>query len=131
MKPFLTTGRIIVSSLLGATLIISNVNAAPDCYGVNQGGNSLDLSGLCSPPSNSNPAPSTPVDSSPTPEETTDLNNNKEPETSAREDIEKDIQSCFSSSACTQTMGGGGEPEKTPHQIRIDQVMNGGRLNQN
>ena len=131
MKSFLTTGIIIVSSLLGATLIISNVNASPGCYGIDQGGNTLDLSGLCAPPSNSNSVPSTPVNSNVNPEEKTDLNNNKTPEESAREETEKDIQSCFSSAACTQMMGGGGEAEKTPHQIRIEQGLNGGRINRN
>ena len=93
MRQVLTTGMIIFSSLLGATMIISNVHAAPNCYGVDQGGNSIDLSGLCSPSANPNTQPSTPVNLNPTPEETTDLNNDKDPETSAREEVEKDIQS--------------------------------------
>ncbi len=131
MQRFLTTGIIIISSLLGATMIISNVNASPDCYGVDQRGNAMDLSELCSPTSNSNPVPSTPVNSNPTPEQTTDTNNNKDPEMSAREEAEKDLQSCFSSPTCSQMIGGGSETEKTPHQGRIDQVLNGGRINRN
>ncbi|MDJ0599548.1 MAG: shikimate kinase [Crocosphaera sp.] len=131
MKGFLTTGIIIISSLLGATLIISNVNASPTCYGVDQGGNTIDLSGLCSPSSGSNFVPPTPINSNANPEENTDLDNNKDPEMTIREEVEKDIQACFSSPSCTQMIGGDSEPEKTPHQVRIDQVLNGGRINPN
>ena len=129
MRRFLTTGLIIISSLLGATMIISNVNASPTCYGVDQGGNTLDLSGLCSPASAPNIVPSTPINSAPNTEENRDLNNDKAPEISTIEEAEKDLQACFSSPTCTQMIGGDSEPEKTPHQVRIDQVLNGGRIN--
>ncbi len=122
MRRFLTTGLIIISSLLGATMIISNVNASPTCYGVDQGGNTFDLSELCSPAS-------PPINSAPTSTENRELNNNKAPEISTREEAEKDLQACFSSPTCTQMIGGDNEPEKTPHQVRIDQVLNGGRIN--
>lgn len=129
MQRFLTTGLIIISSLLGATMIISNVNAAPTCYGVDQGGNTLDLSELCSPASTPNVAPPTPVNSARTPEENRELNNNKAPQISTTEEAEKDLQACFSSPTCTQMIGGESETEKTPHQVRIDQMLNGGRIN--
>ncbi|MDJ0730884.1 MAG: shikimate kinase [Crocosphaera sp.] len=131
MQRFLTTGLLVVSAFTGITIIANNVNASPSCYGVDQGGNTIDLSGLCSPSSNSNLVPSTAVNSEQTPEENTDLDNNKDPEVSSREEAEKDLQACFSSATCTQMIGGENEPQKTPHQVRIDQVLNGGRINPN
>lgn len=131
MQQFLTTGMIIISSLLGATMIISNVNASPSCYGVDQGGNTIDLSGLCSPSSAPAIVPVRSINSTPNLEQNTELEEPKDPEVSAQEEAEKDLQACFSSPTCTQMVGGESEPEKTPHQVRIDQVLNGGRLNPN
>lgn len=131
MKEFLTTGIIIISSLLGATLIISNVNASPSCYGVDQRGNTIDLSSLCSPSSNPKSIPSSPVNINVNPEETAGSNENQEPKFSTREEAEKDLQACFSSPTCTEMIGGESQPQRTPHQIRIDQVLNGGRINPN
>ncbi len=131
MKRFLTTGIIIISSLLGATIIISNVNASPSCYGVDQEGNTLDLSSLCSPSSNPSSLPSPPVNANTNPEEIPDSDDKQTPGISSREESEKDLQACFSSFTCTEMIGGENQPQKTPHQIRIDQVLNGGRTNQN
>ncbi|EAZ91487.1 hypothetical protein [Crocosphaera chwakensis] len=131
MQRFFTTGLLIFSSLMGISAMTSRVQASPRCYGVDQAGNTIDLSGLCSPSSEPNIVPSTPVNSDSTPEENTDLENKKDPEVSAREETEKDIQACFSSPTCTQMIGGDNEPQKSPHQIRIDQVLNGGRINPN
>ena len=131
MKRFLTTGIIIISSLLGATIIISNVNASPSCYGVDQEGNTLDLSSLCSPSSNIHGVPSTPVDANTNPEEISGADNNQTPETSTREEAEQDLQACFSNPTCSGIMGEDNQPQKTPHQIRIDQVLNGGIINPN
>ena len=131
MQQFLTTGMIIISSLLGATMIISNVNASPSCYGVDQAGNTLDLSGLCSPTSAPTVVPSSPINSAPNLEENTEVENPKDREVSTREEAEKDLQACFSSATCTQMIGGESEPQNSPHQVRIDQVLNGGRLNPN
>ncbi len=131
MQRFFTTGLLIFSSLVSISAITPRVQASPSCYGVDQAGNTIDLSGLCSPSSNNNNSPSTPINSSSTPEENTELENDKNTEVSTREEAEKDIQACFSSPTCTQMIGGDNEPQKSPHQIRIDQVLNGGRLNPN
>lgn len=131
MQRFFTTGLFLFSSLIAISATTHKVQSSPSCYGVDQAGNTIDLSGLCTPSSNSNSVNSTPVDSISTPEENTDLENKKDPEVSAREETEKDIQACFSSPTCTQMIGGDDETQKSPHQIRIDQVLNGGRRNPN
>ncbi|WP_107668284.1 shikimate kinase [Cyanothece sp. BG0011] len=131
MQKFFTTGLLIFSSLIGITAIADKVQAFPSCYGVDQAGNTIDLSGLCTPSSETNVIPSTPINSQSKPEENTELEEDKNPQVSTREEAEKDIQACFSSPTCTQMIGGDNEPQKSPHQIRIDQVLNGGRINPN
>lgn len=116
---------------MGVTIISHQVQASPTCYGVDQAGNTIDLSGLCTPSSDTNVVPSTPINSNANPTEKTGLENTEDPEVSTREEAGKDIQACFSSPTCTQMIGGESEPQKTPHQVRIDQVLNGGRLSPN
>jgi hypothetical protein len=131
MHRFLTTGLAVVSSMIGVTIISSHVNASPGCYGVDPEGNNLDLSSLCSPSSEVNTLPSAPINSNINPEASQVTNTQETQEFSPTEEVEKDIQACFQSATCTQMVGGDNETEKTPHQVRIDQVLNGGRLNQN
>ncbi|MDJ0507731.1 MAG: hypothetical protein QNJ64_00510 [Crocosphaera sp.] len=90
MKPLLTTGIIIISSLLGATMIISNVHASPSCYGVSQRGNNIDSSSLCSPASNPSSIPSSFIKTNNSPEEITGLNQNQRSEVSNKEESQKD-----------------------------------------
>lgn len=130
MQRIITTGTVIIASIVGLTICSHRVEASPTCYGIDQAGNTLDLSQLCSPASGGNSLPSAPNNSQsiPTtkPENTQAPTGEKDPKTAARGESEKDLQTCFNSPACREIMQGEKPPEKTPHQVRIDQVLNGG-----
>lgn len=135
MRHSLTISTLLISSSIGLTLLSNHANASPSCYGVDEAGNTLDLSQLCQPNSEVNSLPSVPQNhSSETnikPEENQGTEADEKPEISSREEGEKDLQACFSSPTCVEIMQGNNKPEKTPHQIRIDQVLNGGTIRPN
>ncbi len=131
MVRFLSNGMVLISSMVGITIISSHVNASPSCYGLDKEGNTIDLSSLCSPSSEVNSLPSVPTNSNIKPENNPVSDNKESSAVSPREEAEKDLQACFSSYTCSQMVGGNNEPQKTPHQVRIEQFLNGGRLKQN
>ncbi|MEA5510894.1 shikimate kinase [Crocosphaera sp. UHCC 0190] len=130
MQRIITTGTLIIASIMGLTILSHKVQASPSCYGIDEAGNTLDLSQICSPSPGGNSLPSVPNNSQAIP--TTKPENNqapegqKDPKTAAREESDKDLQACFNSPACREIMEGEKPQEKTPHQVRIDQVLNGG-----
>ncbi|MEA5532688.1 shikimate kinase [Crocosphaera sp. XPORK-15E] len=134
MQRIITTGTLIISSIIGLTILSHKVQASPSCYGIDQAGNTLDLSHICSPSSESNSLPLAPSNNQPIPTTKPEINQapteEKDPQKTAREESDKDWQACFNSPACREIMEGEKPPEKTPHQVRIDQVLNGGMIKQ-
>ncbi len=132
MQRLSTIVTLLIASGLGLIVCPNHATASPSCYGIDEAGNTLDLSQLCQPSSGVNSSPVTPNNQQPVSDANPDTDQetgaNQAPEVSSREEGEKDLQACFNSPACIEIMEGSNEPQKTPHHIRIDQVMNGGAI---
>lgn len=126
MKKIIVTGALVLSSVIGLAIASQTANASPLCYGVDSSGASMDLSQLCGSSSSGNPLPSTPSGAT-----QGDKLPPNQPTSPVSEQPPKDLQNCLNSPTCRRVVdssAGQNQPEATPHQGRMDRLMEGGAI---